>query len=212
MKKLNKNIWLHKKITRTQANRVAQHFTWGKIIGKMLKYVWWKPRARKSAKYIMPQIPNGAAVLDIGAGNGLIAEIIANEKRAQMTLIDVLDWNLSRFPLVLYHGTRIPFRDKQFDVALLIDVVHHAEDEKALMKEAIRVAKKVILVEEVHDHKGMNMLANIADNIQYVLYGMPVGVHSRNEAQWLAFVRSISPNIQCIDSYLHHSVYRIEGS
>jgi len=148
-------------------------------------------------------------VLDIGAGNGLIAEIIAQEKSAHVTLIDVLDWNLSKLPLFLYDGIRIPFENKQFDVVLLIDVVHHAEDEEALLKEAIRVGKKVVLVEEVHSHKGMSILANITDNLQYFLYGMTIGVHHRNQAQWLAFVRSISPNAQCVGSYLYHAVYRV---
>jgi len=194
---------------RTQANKLAYHFKWGKIIGKMVKSVWWKPRARKSAKHILPEIPLGATVLDVGAGNGLIAEIIAQEKSANVTLVDVLDWNLSKLPLLLYDGTRFPFENKQFDVVLLVDVLHHAEDESTLLKEAIRVGKKVVLVEEVHSHKGMSMLANITDNLQYFLYGMAIGVHHRNQAQWLAFAQSISPNTQCVGSYLYHSVYRI---
>ena len=201
---------MHKNITRTQANRVAQYFTWGKSVGKLLKYVWWKPRARKAARYIIPQISIGAAVLDIGAGNGLIAEIIASEKKTQMTLIDVLDWNLSKFSLLLYDGLRIPFGNKQFDVALLVDVVHHSENEKALIKEAIRVAKKVVLIEEVHEHKGMNILANITDNLQYILYGMPVGIHNRGEVQWLALLQSISPSARRVSAYFHHVVYTVE--
>ena len=79
---------------RKQANNIAKHFKWGKFVGRLLKYVWWEPRAKKSAKHILPLIPQGAKVLDIGSGNGLIAEIIAEEKAANLVLIDVMDWNL----------------------------------------------------------------------------------------------------------------------
>ena len=192
---------------RKQANNIAKHFTWGKFVGRLLKYVWWKPRAKKSAKHILPLIPQGAKVLDIGAGNGLIAEIIAEEKVADVVLIDVMDWNLSRFPLKLYDGTHVPFQDKEFDVALLCDVIHHAEDEKTLVEEAMRVARQVVVVEEAHEHTGMSLFANLADNLQYILYGMPVGVHSRNEEQWLQFLQSVSPNTTLVGAYLQHAVY-----
>ena len=195
---------------RTQANRVARHFKWGKAVGRLLKYTWWKPRAKKSAKHILPYIPRGANVLDIGAGNGLIAEIIAKERDAEITLVDVMDWNLSSLPLRLYDGGRLPFQDDQFDIALLCDVVHHAENEEALVKEALRVARKVIIVEEAHEHSGMSIFANVADNLQYILYGMPLGVHSRNGEQWLHFFQNISSKARCVGTYLQHAVYVLE--
>lgn len=179
-------------------------------MGRLLKFIWWKPRAIRTTKHILPHIPDGARVLDIGAGSGLIAQELAERKDVKITLIDVIDWNTSKFPITIFDGRRIPFGDKQFDVALLVDVVHHSEDEELLVKEALRVAGKVVVLEEVHEHNGMNVLANIADNVQCVLYGMPVGVHHRNMEQWQEFFKRHSMLTRCVGQYFHHAVFTIQ--
>ncbi len=167
-------------------------------------------RARRVAGHILPFIPEGARVLDVGAGSGLIAEEIKRQKNATVSLLDVIDWNISMLPMALFNGRRIPFKDKEFDIVTLIDVVHHSEDENILMQEALRVAKRVVLVEEAHGTGLVNVLATISDNLQYLLYGMPVGIHHRDNMQWLEFCKSHCPDARQVRQYFQHGVFVLE--
>jgi len=197
-------------MNRDQANAFARHFRWRKRIARILKYIWWKPRTGKILKRIAPHIPTAVSVLDIGAGNGLIAEGLARRKGAEMTLIDVIDWNLGDLPLVLYDGGRVPFEDKQFEMALLIDVIHHCEDESSIVREALRVARKVLVVEEAHRNRWVLGWTNISDNLQYILYGMPLGVHHRDHSEWMEFFNESSRKVRVVDRYMNHFVYMLE--
>jgi len=50
----------------------------------------------------------------------------------------------------LYDGKKIPYDDDSFDVALLITVLHHTPHPEKILQEAQRVAKKIVLVEDVY--------------------------------------------------------------
>lgn len=193
MKMSNKTVW-------KGVIPITRYFKWRKPMAYLLK-PFWRWRAKRISEHVLPYIPVRARVIDIGAGTGLLAEEISKKRNIQVTIIDVIDWNTSSLPLKIFDGEHIPFGSKQFDVAILIDVLHHAEDEEALVKEAVRVAKKVIISEEVHEEKKREVLANIGDIIQVVLYGMSVGWHHRSKESWLEFLNKISPSFQWTGNY-----------
>ena len=192
-----------------ELNQVGRLFWWRRYVAFLMK-PFWRWRARRVAGHVLPFIPEGARVLDVGSGNGLIAEEIKRQKNAALSLLDVIDWNISTFPVTLFDGKHVPFGDKEFAVVTLIDVVHHSEDENVLMQEALRVAKRVVLVEEAHGTGLANILATIIDNVQYVLYGMPVGTHHRNNAQWLEFCKVHCPGARQVRQYFQHGVFVLE--
>jgi len=97
---------------------------------------------------IGPFLKTGERVLDIGAGGGWSGELISKEKRVEMQLLDVEDFNRSKLPLVVYDGENIPFPDNSFDSSLLLFVLHHCKDPLLVLKEAIRVTKKRIIIHE----------------------------------------------------------------
>ena len=130
----------------------------GKQIATLLR-PFWSIRARNIANRIFPHIPPDSHILDIGAGNGLIARELVKRGHRAVTLLDVIDWNISPLPLALFDGIHIPFPAKHFDIAILVDVIHHSQDEKTLVAEAARVAKSVLIVEETHERKWKNALA-----------------------------------------------------
>ena len=194
---------------REKANKIASHFIWRKFVSRLFTKIFWMPRAKRVARHILSQIPEGAQVLDIGAGNGLVAKEIAEKRNANITLLDVIDWNTSKFPVKMFDGENIPFKDKEFDVALLVDVVHHSNNEEQLVKEALRVAKKVVVLEEKHENKGMSLFANLTDNLQFILYGMPLGAHHRNSKEWLKFFQGFSPKANIAGEYHQHVIVTI---
>ncbi|HEY7647387.1 MAG TPA: class I SAM-dependent methyltransferase [Methylomirabilota bacterium] len=93
----------------------------------------------------------GDRVLDVGAGNGVLCRQL-RRRGYYVVSVDVED--LSFFDdvqPVVYDGVALPFADDSFDVALLITVLHHTPDPDALLSEARRVARRVIVIEEIYD-------------------------------------------------------------
>ncbi|MFQ6049901.1 MAG: class I SAM-dependent methyltransferase [Candidatus Paceibacterales bacterium] len=88
-------------------------------------------------------------ILDIGAGCGWIGQCLRKKKNAQVTLLDVIDFNQTDLKLILYDGKKMPFLDNSFDVVLLICVLHHCDEPLEVLKEAKRVTKdRIIIIED----------------------------------------------------------------
>jgi len=108
-------------------------------------------------------IEKGERVLDIGAGGGWTGELLADMKESEVVLLDVKDFNHSKLPLVVYDGNKMPFDENSFDVSLLLFVLHHCEDPAAVLKEAMRVSKRVIVIEDTFYTRWGKMVACIND-------------------------------------------------
>jgi len=108
---------------------------------------------------IAPHIGQGS-ILDIGAGDGRIAATFRRDKY-DVQLIDVVDFDQIRWPCQVYDGRNIPFPDKSFDYSLLITVLHHCATPLDVIREAIRVTRRRIVVNEPvylnETHRRFNM-------------------------------------------------------
>lgn len=93
-------------------------------------------------------IQSGQKIIDIGAGSCHIAETLAKRPSITVTAVDVVDHNITELPLQLYDGKKLPFKAGVFDASLLIFVLHHADDMKGLLREALRVSETLILLED----------------------------------------------------------------
>ena len=89
---------------------------------KLLQHIY-KQRAKYYSNLIINYIKKDEKVLDIGAGSGYIAEIIS--KKADVTLLDIKNYNQTKLPLKIYDGKKIPFKDNSFDTAMIITVFHY---------------------------------------------------------------------------------------
>lgn len=61
-------------------------------------------------------------------------------------------------PVHQYGGGKYPFADNSFDVVCLLDVLHHDEDIITLLREAARVAKRLVIIK---DHKPDGLFAQV---------------------------------------------------
>lgn len=110
-----------------------------------------KARARQKVGFLAPSLPfsyTPLQVLDLGAGEGYVGAVLHERFGAAVTLADVVDFNQTDLPLRLYDGARLPFADEAFDVVVLYFVLHHCEDQEAVIREALRVARHQVLVVE----------------------------------------------------------------
>jgi SAM-dependent methyltransferase len=110
----------------------------------------WKRRNEAAAtlKHAEAFLTPGTTVLDIGCGMGYALEVLDEDYGITSFGVDVVPstHRLKRF--ARFDGNILPFADRSVDVAMLIFVLHHAEDAAALLREAARVARKGLLVVE----------------------------------------------------------------
>jgi SAM-dependent methyltransferase len=114
-------------------------------------------RVRVLADHIAPLLPAAATALDVGCGDGQLAEALGH-RRADVTFrgIDVMVRPDARIPVTRFDGERLPFADDTFDVVLFADVLHHTPHAQQLLRDAQRVARQAVIVK---DHCADGVLA-----------------------------------------------------
>lgn len=109
-----------------------------------------KERAENIYSQAKDYLPESGSLLDVGSGEGRIGEAFASAGRP-VQLMDTSDYNLTRLPFKIYNGVQIPFPDKAFTYSLAVNLLHHAQEPMALLKEMLRVTeKRVVIIESVY--------------------------------------------------------------
>ncbi len=113
-------------------------------------------RTKNLSRLIADVLPDTGTVLDIGCGDGTIDQMILNQKPGlTITGIDIIKRKETKIPVTVFDGQTIPYPDNSFDSVLFIDVFHHTEDPVVLLREAVRVSKKHVVIK---DHYAKNLL------------------------------------------------------
>lgn len=76
-------------------------------------------------------------------------------------LVDIVDYNYSDLPLILYNPEeKIPLADKEVDTTILFTVLHHASDPEHLLREATRITRKRLVIIEGYVEEDDKMMTN----------------------------------------------------
>ncbi len=122
------------------------------------------PRCVMSQSFIIQialSLQKRLKVLDLACGDGNIAHNIRNMKPfvSDVTILDIALSTARKanvwynIPAICADGEHLPFKDKSFDVTLLVAVLEHVLDPEALIAEAERVSNWIIsLVPAVEDN------------------------------------------------------------
>lgn len=157
-----------------------------KLLGRAHGTLVHSRRVKRLSQEISELIPQNAAVLDIGCGDGRLAGLI-QEHRADVKMqgIDVLVRDETKIPISEFDGTTIPFPDDCFDVTMFVDVLHHTQDPLVLLREASRVTKSFIVIK---DHTDDGFLSNTTLRFMDWIGNKPHGVvlpyNYWHESQW----------------------------
>lgn len=112
-------------------------------------------RIRVLSDHLVKLIPLRSRILDIGCGDGLLARTIMQRRPdVEARGLDVLVRSQTCIPVDAFNGQAIPHPDASFDMVMLIDVLHHTQTPMVLLHEAVRVARKAILVKD-HTRNGV---------------------------------------------------------
>ena len=109
------------------------------------------------ADHFAKLFPEGASILDVGSGDGGLAAAVVDRKRSlRFRGIDTLVRSETHIPVAAFDGTTIPHDDNEYDYVLFSDVLHHTIDPMILLREAVRVASRGIVIK---DHLVQGFLA-----------------------------------------------------
>lgn len=135
---------------------------------------------RSRMRYLPPRllkhITDHQSVLDIGAGDGRIAQSLMRERPGlSITGVDLGVRAGAAIPVLAYDGQRLPFADHSFDLVLLIDVLHHTETPEQVLAEACRVARRAILIKDHYWERPWDRwLLALADYLGNKAYDVPL--------------------------------------
>jgi ubiquinone/menaquinone biosynthesis C-methylase UbiE len=101
---------------------------------------------KKLAQSFFKLIPNNSFILDVGAGKGCISKHLKNLNPTLKTIC--FDIKKSNFIDVNGDGSFLPFKDKSFDITIVVDMLHHTTNIIKILKELKRVSKKYIIIKE----------------------------------------------------------------
>jgi ubiquinone/menaquinone biosynthesis C-methylase UbiE len=115
----------------------------------------------KAKKYLK----RGDKILDFGSGSCNVVEILRDDG-FDVTPVDIVNMSFVKgIKPVIYDGKKLPFKNNQFDVGLILVVLHHIADPEAAIREVSRVCKKVIIIEEVYENLIRNYATFIWDSV-----------------------------------------------
>jgi SAM-dependent methyltransferase len=138
------------------------------------------------ASAIAPLLPKSARVLDVGCGDGLLDQALL-DMRPDLRIegVDVLVRAGTPIPVREFDGWQLPFGDGEYDVAMAVDVFHHAADAEALMGEMKRVTRGPLVIKD-HLLHGLpsELILRVMDWVGNSRYGVRLPFSYWSEAEW----------------------------
>jgi SAM-dependent methyltransferase len=146
-----------------------------------------RARAEFNFSCIAPEIAPRSNVLDIGAWKCYLGELLQERRGCDVLGLDVVDANKTDVPLRLFDGQTLPVDSGDFDVVLLLYVLHHAAEDERLLQEARRVLTDdgiLIIAEDVVDGLWNRVLTMGFHVWLWLVTGMTWNGQFRKIAEW----------------------------
>lgn len=144
-------------------------------------------RVRKLAEHLAALLPPDAQVLDVGCGDGSLAALIMQQRPdVHIKGIDVLIRPTTHIPVEAFDGRTMPADAGSFDIVMFVDVLHHMDDPLVLLREAVRVARKGIVLKD-HTANGLFAFSTLRfmDKVGNARHGVVLPYNYWTRERWL---------------------------
>ena len=163
------------------------------IIGAVHGGAVFNRRAEILGSRIGELLPPKADVLDVGTGDGTIANIwVKQNPGISVRGVDIMIRPSTNVPVSLFDGTTLPLPDGSVDVVSFVDVLHHASDPQRLLSEAARVSRRwVIIKDHFAESRFDNSVLAFMDWVGNAPHGVVLPYNYWSRQQWNeAFARA----------------------
>ena len=158
---------------------------------------FFKISARKMCFDCKEFIKEGSKILDLGCGSGVAGKEFQDFFKSDLIGIDIVDQRIEKIPFKIFDGISIPFPDNFFDVVLISYVLHHSQDQDALLKETKRVTKeKIIIFEDLPEGFLSKIYCSLHGLSYRLIFRNSKGrLNFRNQAEWEKFFNHLQLEI-----------------
>src|SRR5438270_14047569 len=157
---------------------------------------------------VAPHVARGETLLDLGAGTGYISRWLKDRTGVQPTLTDVVSYRNREKDLPfleLRDPFTVPVGDGSYDVVMLLFVFHHVDrrkDQERLLDEAVRIAKRRVVVIEDTPETRVDLAFNKAwDWVLNRRHRVPCPFTFRRADEWLELFKARSLSIAHVETY-----------
>lgn len=184
---------------------------------KFLKQILYKldrRRAKQIVKHITQYLHSSDRILDIGSGTCSKYEVL-REENYKVTPLDTKNLSLiDSIKPIIYDGKKLPFKKNQFSVTLLIFVLHHTPHPEKILKEAARVSKRIIIIEDIYTNIIHKYLTYFFDS----LFNQEFRRHphsNKTDKQWRLLFNQLGLKLKDVkykrrDLIMKHTTYYLE--
>jgi SAM-dependent methyltransferase len=156
------------------------------LIDHIHQHAVYGRRIEVLATTLAPLLPQNCSVLDVGCGDGVVDRRLTELRRdVSIEGADVLVRPTTHLPVTLFNGTTLPYADASFDAVMFVDVLHHADDPIVLLREAVRVSRRQIVLK---DHRRNGVLARTTlrfmDRVGNARHGVALPGNYWSEGEW----------------------------
>lgn len=134
------------------------------VLGPLV-FACWKLDAARKLRWMENWISFLGSHVEIGSGPGSVLDVMRS-KNYNIDGLDVEDHSYREdLRPHLYDGHTMPFCKHAYDTALLPTILHHTHDPEHVIAEAMRVARRIIIIEDVYESRLMEWMTKRFDSL-----------------------------------------------
>lgn len=166
-----------------------------KFILQMLdEKVMFPYRYGKLMERILPALDGVTSILDVGTGDGHLANYLSQASGCPIVGLDVCLQPHSYIKVHHYDGHTFPFEDNAFDCVMMVDMLHHTTNIDQMVSEAYRVARRFVLIKDHYWNNRLDKVTlHVADYLGNIPYNVPLPYNYLRLDEWKALFHRHNP-------------------